>query len=336
MRWFLFILALAFAGPAYGQQTPPLFSSMGDGPIQSFTLKDQNGAAFSPEKLRGKVWLAHFFFTTCTEGCDKTVARMLAIQDAIRGKNDLALVSISVNPDIDTAELLAAYAADLKAEPGQWIFLTGSKNEVDDIVQKVFFQRSGFADSSAKGPKIEHYWNLLIIDREGNIVGYADGRDPTNVPPLLERVKALASERYTLPAVNATLNGTAGFLLVVGYFAIRRRKIGLHKTCMLSAFACSTVFLASYLYYHFAVLKGVPTTFAGPATVRYAYLGILLTHTILAIAVAPLAIYTTFQGLKNNLARHVKVARWTLPIWLYVSATGVVVYVMLYHLYPPY
>jgi len=90
------------------------------------------------------------------------------------------------------------------------------------------------------------------------------------------------------------------------------------------------VFLASYLFYHFAVMHMEPTRFRGEGAARIVYFGILISHTILAVVVAPLAMYITVQGLRNALAQHVKIARWTLPIWLYVSVTGVVVYWMLY------
>lgn len=137
-----------------------------------------------------------------------------------------------------------------------------------------------------------------------------------------------------LPAVNALLNATSGCLVVLGYVAIKRRAVGLHKACMLTALAVSAVFLGSYLYYHFVVKDGTPTRFTGEGPVRTLYLGILLSHTVLAVAVAPMALITTYLGLKNRLQKHVRLARWTLPIWLYVSITGVVVYWMLYQMYP--
>jgi uncharacterized membrane protein YozB (DUF420 family) len=142
-----------------------------------------------------------------------------------------------------------------------------------------------------------------------------------------------------LPTVNAILNSTSALLLLLGYLAIRTRRITLHKGCMLTALAVSAIFLASYLYYHFVVRHGQPTYFVNrapqaPAWVGRLYAVILLTHTVLAVLAAPLALYAAYQGLRNRLARHVKVARWTLPIWLYVSITGVVVYWMLYRLYP--
>jgi protein SCO1/2 len=335
MRFSLAFLTLALAAAAHAQsQTPPLFTEIG--PVKSFTLTDQDGKPFSPEKLRGKVWIAHFFFTSCTQGCEKTKLRMMEIQDAIRGKNDLALVSISVNPDVDTPEVLTAYAKDMKAEPKQWFFVTGPQGEVYETVKKSFFQAVDRDPSAKEGAQINHTFALVVVDRDGKIAGYTDGRDPENVSPLLERVRGIASERYLLPSVNAGLNGTAAFLLVLGYAAIRRRKVGLHKTAMVAAFACSTIFLGCYLYYHFVVLRGESPRLVGPGAVRTVYLAILLSHTILAVAVAPLAIFTLVQGFKDNLAKHVRIARWTLPIWLYVSVTGVVVYAMLYHLYPPY
>jgi putative membrane protein len=101
---------------------------------------------------------------------------------------------------------------------------------------------------------------------------------------------------------------------------------------MLSALTVSAVFLSSYLYYHFVVKHGQPTSFTGTGPIRTIYLTILLTHTILAIAAAPLALTTAYFGLRNKLLRHMKLARWTLPIWLYVSITGVVVYWMLYRM----
>jgi uncharacterized membrane protein YozB (DUF420 family) len=108
---------------------------------------------------------------------------------------------------------------------------------------------------------------------------------------------------------------------------------------MLAALAVSALFLASYLYYHFAVLGGKPTYFSerapdAPVWVARLYYGILLSHTLLAVVVAPLALVTAYLGLSGRFKRHVKIARWTLPLWLYVSITGVVVYWMLYRLYP--
>lgn len=132
-----------------------------------------------------------------------------------------------------------------------------------------------------------------------------------------------------LPAINAVLNGCAAVLLVCGFFMIRQRRIETHRRFMLTAFAVSTIFLASYLVYHFNA--GI-VRFEHAGAIRTAYLWILGTHTALAAAVPVLAVITLSRGLAARFDRHRAIARWTLPIWLYVSVTGVVVYLMLYHL----
>lgn len=133
-----------------------------------------------------------------------------------------------------------------------------------------------------------------------------------------------------LPALNATLNGVAAVFLVTGFAMIRRGRPDLHKRCMLSALAASTLFLISYLVYH-ANIGSRP--FTGTGAVRYVYFSILITHVVLAAAILPLALVTTARGLREQYGRHVRVARWTLPLWLYVSVTGVIIYLMLYQLY---
>lgn len=133
-----------------------------------------------------------------------------------------------------------------------------------------------------------------------------------------------------LPAVNATLNATSGILLAIGYTLIKKRQIGAHRNCMLLAFASSTLFLISYVVYH-AHAGSHP--FAGRGPVRAMYFVILVSHIILAAAILPLAISTLTRGLRGQYVRHKKIARWTFPIWMYVSVTGVIVYLMLYQLY---
>ena len=132
-----------------------------------------------------------------------------------------------------------------------------------------------------------------------------------------------------LPAVNATLNGTAAVLLIAGYIQIRRGQINAHRTCMLAAFITSALFLVSYLIYH-ALVGSVAFTGQGP--IRTLYFTVLISHVSLAVIILPLALVTLRRGLRRDDARHVAVARWTLPIWLYVSVTGVVVYWMLYQM----
>ncbi len=133
-----------------------------------------------------------------------------------------------------------------------------------------------------------------------------------------------------LPAVNATLNGITATLLTVGYVCIRTGRRRAHRAFMIAAFSVSVVFLASYLWYH--AHAGV-TRFAGRGWLRAVYFAILSSHTVLAAAIVPLALVTLYRGLNSQHPKHEHIARWTLPIWLYVSVTGVVVYVLLYRLH---
>ncbi len=134
---------------------------------------------------------------------------------------------------------------------------------------------------------------------------------------------------HDLPALNAALNATAAVLLVAGFVLIRSGRKQAHRRVMLAAFTVSIAFLASYLVYHAQVGT---VRFAKTGVIRTVYLSILLTHTLLAAAVPPLAIVTLSRALRGRFDRHRKLARWTLPVWLYVSVTGVVVYWMLYRL----
>lgn len=134
-----------------------------------------------------------------------------------------------------------------------------------------------------------------------------------------------------LPTLNAVLNGTSALLLVTGYLLIQRRRVTAHKACMVTAFVTSTIFLVSYLTLRY--YAGM-TTFTGQGWVRPVYFTILTSHTILAAAIVPLALVTLTRALRARFDRHVRIARWTLPLWLYVSVTGVLVYLILYRLYP--
>jgi uncharacterized membrane protein YozB (DUF420 family) len=136
-------------------------------------------------------------------------------------------------------------------------------------------------------------------------------------------------ELRDLPALNALLNATAALLLATGWVLIRRRRVAAHRACMVAALVCSAAFLTSYLYYHFHVGS---VRFQGTGGVRTLYFAILISHTVLAALVPPLALVTLYRALRRRFARHRAIARWTLPVWLYVSVTGVAVYWMLYRM----
>jgi putative membrane protein len=135
-----------------------------------------------------------------------------------------------------------------------------------------------------------------------------------------------------LPHLNASLNATSFCLLVAGLFLILRGRVAAHRACMLAALVVSTIFLVSYVVYH---AQYGSMRFAGQGLVRPIYFSILITHVTLAAAIVPLVFVTVRRALRGDFERHRRIARWTYPLWLYVSATGVVVYLMLYRLYPP-
>lgn len=148
--------------------------------------------------------------------------------------------------------------------------------------------------------------------------------DEFSLPALL-----LAIPYSALPGVNATLNGICALLLTLGYLMIRRKKVGAHKICMGCAFIVAILFLVSYLTYHYHVGS---VRFTGQGWIRPVYFTVLISHTILAVVIVPMVLMTIYRALRGRFERHVRIARWTLPLWLYVSVTGVVVYWMLYRL----
>ena len=135
-----------------------------------------------------------------------------------------------------------------------------------------------------------------------------------------------------LPALNACLNALSAVFLTAGYIFIRRKNQRAHRNCMISALVTSALFLVSYLTYHFTVQK--ITRFVEPAWFRPVYLAILLSHTLLAVAVLPLVLVTLRRAVKQRFELHKKIARWTWPIWMYVSVTGVLIYLLLYQIFP--
>jgi len=134
-----------------------------------------------------------------------------------------------------------------------------------------------------------------------------------------------------LPAVNASLNGLSTIFLLFGFRFIRRKNVPAHYRCMLSAVVTSTLFLVCYLTYHFKVGR---TVFKDPAWFRPIYIMLLLTHTILAVTIVPMVIITLSRALRQRFDKHKKIARWTWPLWMYVSVTGVVIYFLLYQIFP--
>lgn len=327
------------------------------GAVGAFSLTERSGKTITNADLLGKVWIASFQFTRCREGCPQVSATIRQLQKDLAPHPNILFVTFTVDPDHDDTEELKKYANDYGADPERWLFLTGRRAEIYQLLDKSFHlpPKQNEGPERKPGREVAHSPKLVLVDRTGHIRGYYDGMA---VPPMPhdmfeENIRKLEHDAIGLahitpwylpedfPRFNATLNAAAAVLLAFGYLFIRRRLVRLHIACMLAAFLVSAVFLASYLYYHLAIKHGQPTYFSEqtraanpPAWVGQLYLAILASHTLLAAAVAPLAVWTVWLGLSGRLLRHVRIARWTLPLWLYVSITGVVVYWMLYRLYP--
>jgi protein SCO1 len=336
-------------------------ASSGDddlGPVGDFSLTERGGETVTRDDLLGKVWVASFVFTRCNGPCPQVTATMAQLQAAFAGLPDVRLVTFTVDPAHDDPRELAEYARRYGADPQRWLFLTGPEDRIYELVNKQFhvLAKPNEGEDRKPGAEVMHDPRLVVVDRRGHIRGYYQGVRDTRLPDPeadyeanVRRLKAKVNELvheddpwyqvHDFPRFNATLNAVSACLLLLGYAAVRGRLVRLHVACMLTALAVSTAFLTSYLYYHIVIKHGQPTYFheqavGAPEWVGRLYQGILRSHMVLAVVVVPLALYTVYLGLRGRLARHVRVARWALPVWLYVSVTGVVVYWMLYRLYP--
>lgn len=301
-------------------------------PLGPFHLTERSGRAVTDATLADQVWIASFIFTRCPSSCPKISAVMKTLQSRLKGTR-VRLVSLSVDPEHDTPAVLSNYAHRFGADPDRWWFLTGPKDEVYPLLLERFHVPavpSTPEDQALGAEAVSHSARLALIDRGNRVVGYFDSDDPAAVSRLVNRAKQRgAGWVLRLPAVNATLNGTGGLLLVIGWTLIRSGRVRGHVAFMVGAVGASALFLASYLVYHSQV-GSVP--FRGDGLVRTIYFTVLLSHTVLAAAVVPLVALTLTRALRGRYQEHARIARVTFPIWLYVSLTGVIVYLMLYQL----
>ena len=303
-------------------------------PVADFALTERSGDTVRRADLLGKSWVAAFIFTRCAGPCTQVSGAMAHLQHDLAALDNVVLVSFTVDPEFDRPEVLREYAKRFQADPRRWLFLTGKQDDIHRLAYESFHLGVVKNEGNVQpGYEVEHSTRLALVDPQGTIRGYYDGTDDAALPKLERHIKDMQlGWEGRLPELNALLNGISAILLITGYGFIRRGRVALHQTCMLSALCVSMLFLASYLYYHFAVKHGQPTPFPGTGWVRALYFTILLSHTVLAAVAAPLALFTAYKGLRNQFKKHKTIARWTLPIWLYVSITGVVVYWMLYRL----
>ncbi len=323
-------LALAGVVLAYSHR-PASLAVLGT--LPAFSLTGHDAQPISLESLRGRPFIADFIFTTCAGLCPAMTARMLQLQKRLAP--GVAIVSFTVDPEHDTPEVLARYAADFRTGPS-WRFATGQREALYRLATE------GFKLAAMEVPKDQqqaggdgpflHSAKFVLVDSVGQIRGYYDSEDSQAVERLRSdaaRCEAAPFGLRDLPTLNAVLNTTSALFLLAGFVLIKAGRREAHRFAMLGALACSTIFLASYLVYHLNV-GSVP--FQGQGRLRSVYFTILLTHVLLAVAILPLIAMTLSRALQQRFDKHRRIARVTLPLWAYVSVTGVVVYLMLYHL----
>jgi protein SCO1/2/putative membrane protein len=342
--------------------------------LQEFSLIERSGEPVTRETLAGEPFVCNFFFTKCVTSCPIITKKMHDLAQKFKGK-PVRFVSFTVDPRRDDPKQLTKYAEIYGADPKQWLFVTGKKSELYNLIEKNFMVTPGEGASTVEGYEFAHSERFFHVDAEGNIVGSYLGTDdaqtallarvlegkaetpkkhrffhtkagaamekfpaPTEHPKMpgekTVEMKVAPPWVYQMPLVNTTLNGLAGVLLLCGLGAIKSGQRELHKKIMLTAFGVSVAFLICYLSYHFTLhyytgAGSIP--YPGKGTLKAIYLSILLTHVLLAAIVPFLAITTIHKGLRQNWVSHRKWAKITFPIWLYVSITGIVIYVMLYN-----
>jgi len=293
--------------------------------VPDFQLVERSGEPLTRKGLMGRVWVGEFIFTRCAGSCPVMISRMMTLYKSVP---QATYVSFTVDPVHDTPAVLAAYAKN-NSLPAEWLFATGTYDQMQDLAKNGFKLSMG-PGSSADEPII-HSDRLVIVDRYGRQRGSYSTSDAEGMARLEAELKRVLAEPaipvLKLPAVNAGLNGASAVFLIVGLLFIKARRPGAHKASMLTALGASTLFLISYLTAHHFLGS---TPYQGQGTMRTVYFSILISHTILAALVVPLALVTVYRAFGEDFQRHRAIAKWTFPIWLYVSVTGVVIYFMLY------
>ena len=329
-------LALVLANEARKPRQPPARVGQNLGnegfALGSFRLTERSGKVVTEANLADDVWVAAFIFTRCPSSCPRITTVMKGLQPETLAAG-VKLVSISVDPEYDTPEVLRKYAEGYKADPAGWWFLTGDPKATYDLILNRFHlgvSRANDADQQAGAEAVSHSDRLALVDRGNKVIGVFDSDDVTARRELLALAKRKASWARRLPAVNATLNGTCAVLLLVGWISILSKRMKAHAVCMISSVVVSAVFLACYLVYHY---QAGSVAFQGTGAIRVVYLTILLSHTVLAtFGVVPLVALTLTRALRSQFQQHASIARVTFSIWFYVSVTGVVIYWMLYQM----
>jgi protein SCO1/2/putative membrane protein len=339
----LLVATFARSNPAPGRAAQDL-DELGE-TLGPFRLVERSGRSVTEADLADRVCLVSFIFTRCQLSCPRITGVMKTLQERLSGTAVL-LVSLSVDPEHDTPGVLEAYARSYDADPARWWFLTGHRPEIYALIEQRFklsVAANPTPDPEGKTEAIAHSDRIALLDR-GRIIGLFDSTEPAALDDLVvqARRRALSGWVRSLPPVNASLNGLCACLLILGWIQIRRNGAGSgipllsqsrvrgHITCMILAVTSSAAFLGCYLVYHYHA-GSMP--FRGQGPVRLVYLTILLSHTVLAtFGVVPLVMMTLLRAWRRDFAHHRLIAAVTFPIWLYVSITGVIIYLMLYQM----
>ena len=317
------------------------------GEVADFELIGLSGEAFTQSDLLGQPTLLSTFFTRCAGPCPRLTAQMRQAQEELEGV-PARLVSISVDPGYDTPQILAEYARSFTADTERWSFLTGEEDAIYSLMRQSLSLGVDRLpeDDVQMGMQVTHATRFVVLDAEGRIRGYYDGETEKGRLDAVERVKSLAREAGLVPTpyplINACLNSIAALLLLMGWIVIRRPGArtdeaarNSHAKLMRAAFLVSAAFLASYLWYHLIVVPQLGHLgYRGTGGARLAYFALLISHVILAIINLPLVLRVLWLAHKERWEPHRRLARITWPIWMYVSVTGVVVYLLLYPLNP--
>ena len=352
-------VAVVLAGARSGAVPPRAAQDLGDQAekLGAFELVERSGRQISEADFADRVCIVSFIFTRCQLSCPRITSVMKSLQPHLEG-SDVLLVSLSVDPEHDTPQVLAEYARRFEAEPERWWFLTGSRALIYNLIQRRFklsVMENPAPEADGKAEAIAHSDRLALVDR-GRVVGLFDSNEPAALGSIVEQAKrrALPGWVRALPTVNASLNALCALFLIVGWSFIRSRdampgsparpdakalasasvlqvpRVRGHVVCMVLAVLTSAIFLVFYLVYHYHA-GSMP--FRGQGPTRWLYFTVLISHTFLAtLGVVPLVLLTLLRALQRDFSRHRLIAATTFPIWVYVSVTGVFIYLMLYHL----
>ncbi|MBI2923712.1 MAG: DUF420 domain-containing protein [Planctomycetes bacterium] len=319
------VLALG-AGLAFGFWglfRPPQPELLEVRPAPAFSMTDHEAKPIASGDMLGRAWIADFVFTRCTSICPVLTSAFSRLDGEL--PPGVQLVSFSLDPAHDTPEVLKRYAESSAAGSKRWRFVATGTTAARDALVAGFLLDARDTPEDAANP-IVHSSRLALVDAGGVIRGYYDGTDPEAVKKLRRDATALSmTGLYGLPAVNASLNAASLVLLLAAYGFVKAKRYEEHVAFVLGALVCSSFFLGCYLYYH---AHAGATRYGGPG--RVAYLGMLTSHTVLAALVPILIAVVIVNAIKRKWDIHRKWARFTLPVWLYVSGTGVLIYCVLF------